>query len=916
MKSIKNIKILTIWLLMVLTIRFGETTKELPTLQRHIDGEIQIKGAYPKVGETFNVVYQIKIKEHADWTRFKDFFERDYVAVIRCNPSKAIRVVGQDQFFFSGLTPGETKEFHTCCQILEPAKWVNIDGDIELVVRGKNLGAVATYGDARLWLIDPETGQYGSTEVIEAEYESIVYRYEATTFGFMSGPDPAVAEINRKVIVMMRKMEPTLSDSEALLLHSDIALVGAPPEYHPRKVEEGMLPGEEYEEFYKYYLEKGWLKAVREGKHEDWIIQMKNSQHEGGDSRINFFRPDNNTSINFTNYTSDSESRSTIIFTGIWRYKNHSYNKDQGLLASAITKPIPQIKARVFMTYWYGGVVRRVTFDYATTDSNGWFQISDSFVPYGAENLRACPVIYPSGPNPANPMINVSDPDITILSYWKDLDDSTLFVMRELGIATMHLVDDTVTGNIEFDFDTIWTDTFPQVAQPQSGSINIYENYLYATTLVDPPPSSSLRILWETVYTHGTQYNQDTIWIHGDTSDTDEWDDDVLLHEFGHYLMDNYAEFPQGYNPNHVWYLSDSAYPGTAYMEGWPTFFSGRVRAGSGTDSFYVDNKYIESGSALLWRNIENPWIGTGYDTLDFQGGPWCEGAVCGVLWDIYDSYDEIPYHSYPDSLHGVWFPDTAVADSITMGFEEIWNIFNNYDPPDTPTHCWTIFDVRSGWACYEYGHYEAVDQILLHHRIKDDPPAAPESLTAQLENYKVRLYWAKNSESDLKSYRIYRKGKQTLGIGQWPDWSMIADLNGPNDTTYLDDNVSQMWTYRYRVTAYDTLGNESEYSDSVQISIPQKKIDGPPPIDLGRNIVKNINDIQLIISPDVHDIAVNLYDCSGRLVYNKKSQVHNNQMTAVQFNDIGSKLAAGVYFIVIDINDNDRTIEKIVIVQ
>jgi hypothetical protein len=261
---------------MVLIIAYSQATQpkliksELP-LQNNIEEEMYLVGDYPKVGDIFEVVYRIKIKDTADWTNREDYLTNDYCAVIHAQPD-ATEMIGENLFFFSGLKLGETKEFRARCRIVKPWNWIQVTGHIALGRKGDVRGAVSAKGGIPLYLIDPKTGQYGTRK---DAYEGIECRYEAATFGFMSGPDPAVRELNKQVIAMMRKMEPALSDSEALLLHSEIAQVGVPTEVHPKKFEKGMLPGEEYEEFYKYYLRNGWLKAIREGRHEEWIKDEK-----------------------------------------------------------------------------------------------------------------------------------------------------------------------------------------------------------------------------------------------------------------------------------------------------------------------------------------------------------------------------------------------------------------------------------------------------------------------------------------------------------------------------------------------------------------------------------------------------------------------------------------------------------------
>jgi len=294
MQSIKIHKIAAIGLLMILAVEIGQAQKELPPLENHIEGEMRIVGNYPKVGEIFEIVYRIKVKETADWTRKKDNLTHDYLAVIRYAPPEAVEILGEDKFFFSGLTIGETREFRTRCRILKPVGWIYIDGDIDLAVQGKSYGPVAISGDKSLWLLDPQTGQYGT----RTEYEKglpVEYRYDFSDGRFLGPQEACVGwvEENRKIIEMMKRLESALSDSEALLLHSEQFQVGAP---------RGTVKWDEEEEkwiedeMYEYYLKDGWFKAAREGRLEEWRKKEKEKiqkEWKGGGG-TKFFRPDSN----------------------------------------------------------------------------------------------------------------------------------------------------------------------------------------------------------------------------------------------------------------------------------------------------------------------------------------------------------------------------------------------------------------------------------------------------------------------------------------------------------------------------------------------------------------------------------------------------------------------------------------------
>jgi hypothetical protein len=86
-------------------------------------------------------------------------------------------------------------------------------------------------------------------------------------------------------------------------------------------------------------------------------------------------------------------------------------------------------------------------------------------------------------------------------------------------------------------------------------------------------------------------------------------------------------------------------------------------------------------------------------------------------------------------------------------------------------------------------------------------PPNPPQGLTAVFTTDVVEIIWNASSESDLRGYFVYRKEE---GLGE------VRLTSEPLSTPiYRDASVARAKTYIYRVTAVDTAGNESPFSEA-----------------------------------------------------------------------------------------------------
>ena len=114
------------------------------------------------------------------------------------------------------------------------------------------------------------------------------------------------------------------------------------------------------------------------------------------------------------------------------------------------------------------------------------------------------------------------------------------------------------------------------------------------------------------------------------TTDTDEHDEDIILHEFGHFVMDIVSTNSSRGGSHPRGYLID---PGLAWEEGRATWFSAAVQ-GRG---LYQDTIGVEPmGSLRVDHDIE-------HQRTNEPRGNGSEASVAEVLWDLADGTDALP---------------------------------------------------------------------------------------------------------------------------------------------------------------------------------------------------------------------------------------------------------------------------------
>ena len=189
----------------------------------------------------------------------------------------------------------------------------------------------------------------------------------------------------------------------------------------------------------------------------------------------------------------------------------------------------------------------------------------------------------------------------------------------------------------------------------------------------------------------------------------------------------------------------------------------------------------------------------------------------------------------------------------------------------------------------------------------QDYPPKAPDSLTATSSQSVITLHWKPNTEYDLSHYLVYR---DTL-TGFIPDSFKIVGEVPKDSSVFRDDAVVLGRTYYYRVSAWDSTGHESEYSDEVQVLATEvgestEEENRPPVFQLFQNYPNPFNSSTVIWYhlPDVGfqpaEVEITIYNLLGKVVRTLVKQRQYPGEHKVLWDgkdDSGKEVASGIYF-------------------
>ena len=255
-----------------------EATGSIPSFYYKVDATIS--NVKPKLYEP--VTISCKITSDRDIDKASIVLRFDGVEVVRdikpigfyaeeIQIKRDIRYYGEKGLIFN-IKKGEIKEFSAIVKFI---KKPSIYNSINVGFSVRSSDRINGWG-VGAWVInyvcvDPVTGLLGNrddwekSKNIAVDKNSIICHYDYIAGVFTKEALVGYSGENKKIIALLKEMEPSITDSEALCLHADnykliINAIGDPNATDEERI--------------KKLLSAGWLKAIRSGNRENWNKEM------------------------------------------------------------------------------------------------------------------------------------------------------------------------------------------------------------------------------------------------------------------------------------------------------------------------------------------------------------------------------------------------------------------------------------------------------------------------------------------------------------------------------------------------------------------------------------------------------------------------------------------------------------------
>jgi parallel beta-helix repeat protein len=372
-----------------------------------------------------------------------------------------------------------------------------------------------------------------------------------------------------------------------------------------------------------------------------------------------------------------------------------------------------------------------------------------------------------------------------------------------------------------------------------------------------------------------------------------------------------------------------------------PTIIKNLIIAGPGdthgidgdfTDSIFIENNLIIGHQ---WDAVRLEKVSGEFETAPIRNNTLIGEGLYGVI-QISEFSNEIKNNIISGGLRGIEAVEyNGYESNPQASYNDLWNNEQNYHvyggaSIDTSLGGNIYLDpmfvggddyhLQYGSPCIDAGDPNIKDPDSSRSDIgcyggrwgetytyQDYPPKAPDSLTATSSQSMITLHWKPNTEYDLSHYLVYR---DTL-TGFIPDSFKIVGQVPKDSSVFRDSDVVLGRAYYYRVSAWDSTGHESEYSDEVQILATEvgestEEENRPPVFQLFQNYPNPFNSSTVIwyYLPDVGyqpaEVEITIYNLLGKLV---KTLVKTRQYPGEHKvlwdgkDDSGKEVASGIYF-------------------
>ena len=275
-----------------------------------------------------------------------------------------------------------------------------------------------------------------------------------------------------------------------------------------------------------------------------------------------------------------------------------------------------------------------------------------------------------------------------------EFDDNVMDIMSPSLFAAPYSWESTIRPDIqagEYNFGTL---PLSNLSANLEGAFSIWYwitkgNGYYAQNSNNSSSISKVHIEWEDGVGPGSYLSGDTMRIAGDRADADCFDADIILHEYGHFIMANTAGNVPGAGGSHT--LTTPSDLATAYSEAWAHFFSCSVRN---------SNRAIDTNpTGWFGGNLETPAFidssGANNTTplvANYEENAMYELNTGAVLWDLKDNVQ--------DGVDTV-FHNFSTVDNVMAG-NNSRHIYDYYDrwfstsgSPFSKKTLWEVFESR-----------------------------------------------------------------------------------------------------------------------------------------------------------------------------------------------------------------------------